>query len=227
MSEHDIKELLRSASFFQFFSEKTLSAFANCTIRMELKAGKILFHKGDSADNAFFIAKGYINIFTASTEGKRIVLNTLSKGSFFGELSLIDSLNRTASAEAKTDCVLYSISQDNFFKISKAFSPEEWLFLCQNSIRILRRSSSQIEAAHFYSADRRLAKILLDISRESGPTIAISQDTLAEMAGLTREVTNRNLSRLEKENLISRKYKSIDITNLDTLKDYIGEDNED
>ena len=50
----------------------------------------------------------------ARRRGEEKLLATLEKGDFFGEMSILEDVPRTASARAKTDCELVRINQSTF-----------------------------------------------------------------------------------------------------------------
>ena len=79
--------------------------------RRHLKSGECLFQEGDPGDFAYIIEKGEIEISTF-IDSKYTVLNTLSPGSMFGELAIVDGTARSASAYAKTDTVLTIVTEE-------------------------------------------------------------------------------------------------------------------
>lgn len=67
-----------------------------------LSKGEVLFQKGDSGDSMFLIEEGVIEITVPGGDKQKqeIRVSVLHGGEFFGELSLIDGLPRTATARA-------------------------------------------------------------------------------------------------------------------------------
>lgn len=70
-------------------------------------AGTILFREGDEGDTAYLVEKGSVEISSGVGEDRR-VLGEITDGSMFGEMALISSLPRMATATAKVDtsCVV-------------------------------------------------------------------------------------------------------------------------
>ncbi|HTX17399.1 MAG TPA: DUF1003 domain-containing protein [Bacteroidota bacterium] len=82
-----------------------------------LTAGDVLFRKGDSGSSMYIVEGGMIEISIPSeTEQKDIRVSILSQGEFFGELSLVDGLPRTAKATATNDVNLLEMRRDDFIK---------------------------------------------------------------------------------------------------------------
>ncbi|KAJ3063226.1 hypothetical protein HDU98_000931 [Podochytrium sp. JEL0797] len=73
--------------------------------------GWTIFRKGDEGEEMFFIKSGRVEI--CSEDGK-IVFATLTDGAFFGEIALFESCRRTATASAKGNCELCTLSKEEF-----------------------------------------------------------------------------------------------------------------
>ncbi|MEM9529542.1 MAG: EAL domain-containing protein [Pseudomonadota bacterium] len=65
----------------------------------QLAVGDVLFSEGDRADCAYIIEDGTLEISTVS-EGQRVVITELGAGEIVGEMGVIDSAPRTATATA-------------------------------------------------------------------------------------------------------------------------------
>ena len=72
-------------------------------------AGDTIFSEGDRGDTAYVVTEGEIVL---SINGKAI--ETVGSGGIFGEMALIDSQTRSASARAKTDARVVPIDQRRF-----------------------------------------------------------------------------------------------------------------
>ena len=79
------------------------------------KAGTIIFHQGDAANEMFVIKSGQVRILL----GNR-TLAELRADNIFGEMALIDDEPRSASAIAITDVELVPVSERQFlFMVSQ------------------------------------------------------------------------------------------------------------
>jgi len=79
-----------------------------------LAPGEVLFRRGDPGDTLYLLETGEIRIFTHDPQGQEITINQLSSGTCFGELALIDTRPRSASASAIVPCQLLRISREAF-----------------------------------------------------------------------------------------------------------------
>jgi CRP/FNR family transcriptional regulator, cyclic AMP receptor protein len=81
-----------------------------------VRAGGVIFREGEQADELFVIKSGYVRIQI----GNRTMAN-LTADNIFGEMALIDSEPRSATAVAITDVELVPISEKQFiFLVSQA-----------------------------------------------------------------------------------------------------------
>lgn len=85
---------------------------------VKYKKNQELIHEGDIAENMFEIVFGQVGIFLDYGQETQKEIGILSEGDFVGELELIDSSTRIASAVALTDNVTvkrYTIGDFNLF----------------------------------------------------------------------------------------------------------------
>ena len=104
--------LLRTTDIFSETPENILVDLADIMEEVEVKAGEVIFEKGTAGYDMYIIHKGTVDI-----KDKETILSTLKDKNFFGELSLLDAEPRSATALAKTDCVLFRIDQEAFYEI--------------------------------------------------------------------------------------------------------------
>ena len=74
-----------------------------------IRAGGVIFREGETADELFVIKSGYVRIQV----GNRTMAD-LTADNIFGEMALIDSEPRSATAVAITDVELVPISEKQF-----------------------------------------------------------------------------------------------------------------
>jgi len=95
----------------------------------EFKAGDVIFKQGDAAEELFIIQSGEVEIRL----GNRM-LEKLSNYNFFGEMALIDSAPRSATAVAVTDVKLVPVGEKQFL-----FLVSNTPYFALNVMRILAR----------------------------------------------------------------------------------------
>lgn len=68
-----------------------------------------LFKKGDLGESMFIIKSGAVRLTDEKGE-----IATLNEGDFFGEMALIESAPRMASAETLSDCEIFILKKEDF-----------------------------------------------------------------------------------------------------------------
>lgn len=85
---------------FHIFDQQDAEAFA---------AGQVIFETGTVGEVMYAVQQGEVDIWR---DGK--LLETVNPGSIFGEMALIDSKPRSATAIAKTSCKLVAVDKKRF-----------------------------------------------------------------------------------------------------------------
>jgi uncharacterized membrane protein len=105
--------LFSGIEFFDFLTDDDRCELANVVDAIKLSAGETLFHTGDPGEALFVVRSGSIELYIKDTVGQKIVLTIAEEGSLFGELSLLDSGPRTATAIALSDSELLVLDRDD------------------------------------------------------------------------------------------------------------------
>lgn len=109
MDSSEKQQLLRSIDLFSFFHESTLERLAQESHELFLEEGATLFNEGDLGKSLYIVLQGEILIHQ---NGRN--LTTMMPGTFFGEMSLIESVPRTAGAKALIPSILMEINDAQF-----------------------------------------------------------------------------------------------------------------
>lgn len=109
--------ILKSSEIFQNTAETELVELAGVLEEIYLEANTVLFSKGDPGNCMYFIFNGTIKIH----DGEH-ALAVLGENEIVGELSVLDSESRSASATTLEDCLLLKLEQEAFYEILMANS---------------------------------------------------------------------------------------------------------
>jgi CRP-like cAMP-binding protein len=163
----------------------------------------MVFTQGDPADTVFYILKGKVKLSVVSRNGKEAVIALLEAGDFFGEGCMVGQPLRMASASAMSECSIVQLAKAEMIRVlhdEPAFSEMFVHHLLSRNIRIEEDLVDQL----FNSSEKRLARVLLmlaNFGKEGKPQLVIpklSQETLAEIVGTTRQRVNFFMNRFRK-----------------------------
>jgi len=106
---------LKRVELFAQMSEDELRSLANRLKYKPFARGSVITKQGTPAQHwLFIIINGEAEVSLEGENGERRVLNVLSKGDFFGEMSLMTGAPRVASVIAKTDMECYRLDKEAF-----------------------------------------------------------------------------------------------------------------
>jgi MFS family permease len=101
--------LLRQLPIFRLLPGEELEGLARGLERVVLSAGDVLVREGDVGDCYFAIADGSVEIRRHGA-----FVRTLARGDGLGEIALLRSVRRTATAVARTPVTAYRLERDAF-----------------------------------------------------------------------------------------------------------------
>ena len=127
-----------------------INPFQNFMVRYG--SGERIFTEGDLGTTMYIVQSGKVRLFRV-VDGAKRVHGTMEKGDFFGEMSILEGLPRTVSAEAVDDAELIEINSITFDKMIKGNIEIAIRMLRKLSIR-LRDAERKIE--HLQSTDARV-----------------------------------------------------------------------
>ncbi|WP_460472620.1 cyclic nucleotide-binding domain-containing protein [Emticicia fontis] len=130
--ENEISELervivLKNTPLFSETPENVLTSIVPIMNEVTYHEGQEIFQKGAIGNCMYVIYSGEIGIVD-----HEVIFATMGKGDIFGELALLDSEPRSATALAKSDVLLFRIDQDDFYDLM-----EERDELLRSVLRIL------------------------------------------------------------------------------------------
>jgi len=204
---------LRITRLFEHVPEAEQRLLFAATAPLHLKKGQRLFERGDPGGTMYVVLSGRIEISMLTEAGRKVSLNLIGPGNCFGEISMLDNRDRTASAVAAEDVELQPITRATFFAGIKR-CPDLAITLMEILCQRVRWVSDSVEDYAVLPLHQRLARRLLLLQDQfAGPggAIEIAQSDLADFAGATRESTNKILMQWKSQGLIAMKRRAIRI----------------
>ncbi|MET0624404.1 MAG: Crp/Fnr family transcriptional regulator [Pyrinomonadaceae bacterium] len=174
-----------------------------------LRQHQTIYNIGDEARSLFYLRSGLVKLEAVSGEGRGVILNMCKPGELFGELSLCDGRrNEMAVTMESSEVVEIGVEEVVGLLHEKQGA---MLLLLRSVCRRLADSYRVIQEYSFDNLPERLAKTLMRLADEIGRetprgtelTHYITQEELAQMLSVRREIVSSELSRLRARGCVS------------------------
>lgn len=200
---------LESVPIFSELDSDTLGKIVKSGITQTFKKNSIILSEEESGSALFVIVEGKVKVSRSSGDDKEVILAILNESDFFGEMSLLDGMARSATVTAIEDSKLFIIQRTEFLDLLKKY-PDVSISLLTELTKRLRASSMKVKALSLKDAEGKVATVLLQLADDIGKIrqgiVEIDhlpfQQELANMAGTSRETISRTLHSFAKKGLI-------------------------
>jgi CRP-like cAMP-binding protein len=129
--------ILKSVSIFSETPEEDLVEVASIIEEVEVKAGEVIFEKGDLGTSMYIIVKGKMRVHDEERE-----LAILEERTVFGELAALDPEPRSATITAIEDTQLFCLNEVQLYELMA-----EHIEVARGIIRVLcRRMRDMVKA---------------------------------------------------------------------------------
>jgi CRP-like cAMP-binding protein len=193
--------------------------------RRQLQRGDSLFLKGSAPDALFGMVQGALRVSVAAPDGREAVIAVLEPGHWFGEVSLFVGQERvydTCAVEPSEVAVVQAADFHHLIATQPALHMAFTRLVCLR----LRQALAWIDDAILQPLSVRLAHRLVTLdsrpaSGESGTVVlAVSQEDLAFMLGVSRQSINRQLKQWEEEGMLRVGYRVVELLDRERLARY-------
>ncbi|ACL70565.1 Crp/Fnr family transcriptional regulator [Halothermothrix orenii] len=205
----------RSIPLFSGLNDEQLDLLKSITNKRRYKAGEILFFEGDKPDAFYIVVEGEIQIIKVSYDGKEKILEVMGPGDFFGEMAIIDSKGRSATARVIRDSSLLVVGNQEFLNLVREY-PFIALKIIGELSRRLRQANQDIESLAFLDVETRLKKFFRRMTgeiRDNGEAVVIDRNIthqdIARFIGTSRETVTRIINKLKDKGLLEIKREKI------------------
>jgi CRP/FNR family cyclic AMP-dependent transcriptional regulator len=206
------ENFLRSLPLFAELDPEQIEQIAARVQRREFAVGVTLFHQDMPGTMLYMVETGSVRVISFGRTGQELTFNVFGAGEIFGELSILDDQDRSASAITLAPTVVWLLSKSDLKEFMSKF-PSVNQAMIQVLVERVRTTALRLEAMTFQDVLGRLAFELLSLAERSGQpskegteiSIPLTQVELATMVGASRESLNKAVSILRDRNLITVK----------------------
>ena len=205
----DTRNLLSDISLFEGLTPAHLDWVATNAHRRVFTAGTNVMTVEQPGEAVFIILHGTVKIHIEQG-GRDVILSILGGGDLLGEMSLIDSMGRSASALTLESSLMLWMDRNAFNYLLDNFPP-----VARNLVKILsarvRLSDQVIQSLATLDVNGRVARQLLAFAERYGREVSdgvqvrivLTQGDLADLVGASRKRVNQAMVFFKEQGLAS------------------------
>ena len=135
---------LDGVALFADLSANAREGVESCCAWRQYKTGEPILNYLDASDEVFFCVEGGARVILYSSAGKVVSFRDLGPGDSFGEIPAIDGGPRSASVEARTDCLIASMPASAFRGLLTS-EPIVTQALLRQQVGAIRRLTTRVQ----------------------------------------------------------------------------------
>lgn len=108
------------------------------------EAGAYIVREGERGDRVFFVCEGRVQVVKAHATSLPVTLAEMGPGDYFGEMSLVESVVRSASVVAVEPVRVFTLKSVNFYKLYQQ-QPGQYGIVVLNIARDLARRLRRLD----------------------------------------------------------------------------------
>lgn len=209
LKKDDTRNILSDIQLFEGLTPSQLDWVSQRAHRRVFPTGKNVMLIEQPGEVVFIILHGTVKVYTEQG-GRDAILSILGTGDLIGEMSLIDSVGRSASVVTLEDSLMLWMDKVTFNYILDNFPP-----IARNLVKILsarvRLSDQMIQSLATLDVNGRVARQLLAFAERYGRDaegmvkirITLTQSDIADLVGASRKRVNQTMVYFKEEGLVS------------------------
>ena len=218
-----MKELAQ-VPIFRRASAGELEELGSIAKRETFRPSTVVFFQGNRADKLYVILSGAAKVYRQADDGKQKIIGTLGPGDIFGELTLLDGRERSATVETIEQTEMLSIAHRDFHAVATKNPAILWRVmevLCER----IRGLNEETLSLAFEEVPYRIVHLLNELVEKHGKpgadgriVVKTTPDDIGKMVGADRQESNRVLKMLSKRGLVKLDIDEVIIPDARALK---------
>ncbi len=218
--------MLRAAPWAKALAPGELARVEAETVTRICPAGTLVCRKGEPVEAWVGIIDGLVKMANVSADGKPTSFVGMGAGGWFGEGSVLKDEPRRYDIVALRDSAVAYMPKATFMWLLDTSMPFNRFIITQLNER-LGQFIGMVEHDRLLGPEARLAHCLASMFNPvlypgMRPSLPLSQEEIAQLAGLSRQRANQALQRLEQAGLLRIDYRGITVRDLAGLRQYQG-----
>jgi CRP-like cAMP-binding protein len=122
VSSPELKAFLVDTPFFGGLPDSSLDLLVSMLVERHFEAGATVIAEGEPGRSMYIVHSGELVVSKLGNSGCMIDMNRLGPGDFFGEMTLIEAQNRSATLVAESPIILTSSQPETCTHITRLIS---------------------------------------------------------------------------------------------------------
>lgn len=224
MGNEKLADFITASAWGKHLTPEQLRRVCNEALELKVEVGQTICHRGSVAEYWYGVIEGLVKVSTVSRSGRPTTFIGIPAAAWFGEGSVLKHECRPYDVVALRASRLAMIPAAAFHRLlgsSLRFNA----FLIQHLNARLAQFVIRLEHARSHAPDRHVMHCLAELFNPelypgTATTFQISQEEIAFLAGVSRQLVNRALRQLEDAKLVEVSYGSITILDVDALRTF-------
>src|SRR6266702_2042489 len=119
VSSPDLKAFLLATPFFGGLSDASLDLLISMLVERCFDVGATVVAEGEPGRSMFVVLSGELVVSKHGDAGRVLRMSVLEPGDFFGEMTLIEMQNRSATVVAQSPTALYELTARELYTCYK------------------------------------------------------------------------------------------------------------
>ena len=217
-------DVLNKVPLFAELDEEELRQLASVVREQHYRKNTTIVHVNDPGNALFILKSGLVKVTIEDQHGYEMILRILYPPDFFGDMSLLDGMPRSATVTTQEPTEVLVIHRDHFLLLIEKI-PKILLKMTAVLSKRLRRANELIHSLAFFDVYGKVARVLLNLVMEKGRAteagtvidMRLTQQELADLAGMTRETMARTLRDFQQAGCIRIESGIITVLEIDML----------
>lgn len=209
--------------------QKVLTDFFQQGTRLTYQKGEFIIRPGETPQGVFFIEKGLVKSYDITKYGEENLLVIRKEGELLGMTWALTSKPKQVMYAALAPTAVWLMNTERF-ESSLQNNSAVALPLLRLVTDMYRVHSERILNLEYRTVRERLISFLLSMSRRFGVDtpkgllidVPLRHQDIASSISATRETTGREITALEKKNLLSNSSSRIIIHDVDALQKFLA-----
>ena len=218
---------LKGIVIFATLSRDAIERIERCCVWKRYAPGEPILDYLDVSDNVFFITLGEVRVTIYSSVGKAVSFRELAAGEIFGEFPAIDGGSRSASVEARTNCMIASMPGASFRELLQS-EPGLARALLPRLVKTIRALTTRVYEFSTLAVNNRIQAELLRLAnlgpKEDKSARIVPAPTHVEIASRVsthREAVTREFNRLSRIGIIERRGGTLLVKDVERLAEMV------